>query len=107
MKKDTGWAIILCCLVILIVGYVIFASEARDLNCMQDIAKSYCEKNNLTYNQVYSQGFNCIKKYDPRVSKIGEYERFYFLENETNSCIKKERHSFGNFFSGITQEGKQ
>ena len=89
MERFTFYTLVL--MIVLMIAYIVFMivqAPKLDTDCFKEHATNYCENNNMTYDSFFGRTFECIKDHDLRKRK-GTIERFYFLEEEWDSCIIK------------------
>lgn len=75
--------------------YTYYKSIGVDPICLEDIGKSFCEKNNFTL--IYkptAEHFYCRGEVNERLNPEGERIMYYFTKEEQLSCKVKEENSF-------------
>jgi hypothetical protein len=72
---------------------IITHNNNSDKECLEDIARDYCNKSGYEYEGITERGnlyidksFNCLDKNSERLSSYKLQKTFYFLESEKEQC---------------------
>ena len=90
MKINYGWIIILGAIVLILWGTYSYL-YVKDVVCLDNYGKTYCESKNLTYKN-HQKTFNgnmmiCESKdFNPREDTFPRIYFFYYTEEEGDSC---------------------
>lgn len=81
-------------MVCVFIGFVYWISAVSNHECLEDIAKEYCQDNNYTLSGSRASIFYCDEVTNPRENKYGLSHKFYYLDEELYECKVKEQYTF-------------
>ncbi len=101
MKKEDKDALIVISSVIIFLSvlflFMYYLGDKHNVECLDEIGEKYCLENNYTTykNRLEYNGgdFVCLGITNQRLKET-EYKGFYFLEEEWESCLSKDKKTF-------------